>query len=112
MLQPMTDREMELTVKNILSACRDIRKLNKRGYNFLYLASGFIAHYNIFGFMDAYSEPGSLRRAILANRRANEWNNFSPADRDYTYYKAKAIVYDRLCRALVHNDAGQLCFAG
>lgn len=111
MLTPMTEKEINLTVKNVLSACRDIWKLNKRGYKLLYLASGFIAHYNLRGFQCTYETPWILRADILANWKNNQWLNFSPADRDYAYYRAKAVCYDRVCQALKTMDGAQYCFA-
>ena len=51
-LAPLTERQKVLIVSNVVKACKDITLLNKTGYNFLYLASGFIAHYNLHGFID------------------------------------------------------------
>lgn len=98
-LQPMTQKEQDLTVKNVLAACKDITKLNKRGYNFLYLASGFIAHYNIQGFKDYYTD-NSLVQDILGHASYNQWRNFGPDERDYDYYMAKRRVYNRIVEAL------------
>jgi hypothetical protein len=98
-LGPMTLKEQDLTVKNVLAACKDITKLNKRGYNFLYLANGFIAHYNIHGFKDYYTE-NSLVQDIKDQQVYNQWRNFGPAERDYDYYQAKRRVYNRIVEAL------------
>ena len=98
-MEPMTEREKELTVKNIVSACKDINKLNKRGYNFLYLASGFIGHYNIHGFRDYYGYH-NLGYDILKYFYSNQWDNFRPGERDYDYYMAKKDVYNRVCEKL------------
>ena len=57
MLKPLTEKQEDSIVNNICAACKDINKLAKRGYNYIYLASGFIAHYNRFGFMQHYSGP-------------------------------------------------------
>lgn len=99
MLTPMTLKEQDLTVKNVLAACKDINKLNSRGYKFLHLANGFIAHYNIHGFKDFYSEF-SLTKDIIDNATHNQWRNFTPADRDYDYQMAKKAVYNRILEAL------------
>lgn len=99
MLVPMTEKEKQLTVKNVLMATKDITKLNKRGYQFLNLASGFIAHYNLYGFIDYYSD-NSLVRDIKANREMNQWNNFRPGERDYEYNMAKKDVYNRILAAI------------
>lgn len=95
MLTPMTEREQALTIKNVVAACKDITKLNKRGYNFLYLCSGFIAHYNLYGFINTYQYQ-SLKDAILRNVHNNQWSNFRPGEENYDYYKAKAKVYNEI----------------
>ena len=94
-----TEKEKSLIIKNVLAACRDITKLNKRGYNFLYLANGFIAHYNLQGFIDYYTDK-SLKADILQNQAFNQWRNFSAADRDFDYYMAKKQVYNAICDGL------------
>lgn len=76
MLTPITDREKSLIVKNVVAACKDIHKLNKRGYGFLYVASGFIAHYNLGGFIDYYTRH-SLADDIANNSATNQWGGIS-----------------------------------
>jgi len=102
-MEALTIKEQELIYKNVIKACEDISKLNKRGYNYLYLCSGFIAHYNIHGFksnFDIVDFGYNLSDAILANESSNQWNNFREEDRDYQYYKSKANVYKRICSTL------------
>jgi hypothetical protein len=108
MIEPLTEREQTLTVTNVLRACQDIEALNRRGYNFLYLASGFIAHYDINGFK-AYYSSHSLEADILANARANNWLNFSPEDENYAYYMSKRAVYQRILAGI--NYASQREYA-
>ena len=96
MLKPLTAQQQKNIVRNVLAACRDIEKLNGTGYNFLYLAAGFIAHYDINGFKAYYSEPGSLQRDIEANARANQWHNFRPGERDADYYHSKRDTYNQI----------------
>ncbi len=98
-LTPLTERQQTLIVNNVLRACKDITKLNKTGYNFLYLASGFIAHYNMYGFIDHYSRY-SLVENILRNTNANMWNNFRKGDQNYDYYMSKAAVYKKILAGL------------
>lgn len=95
----LTDKEKSLIVNNVLSACNDINKLNKRGYNFLYLASGFIAHYNLQGFIDYYQD-NNLINDILNNKKFNQWNNFNSSDKNYDYYMSKKQVYNAICESL------------
>jgi hypothetical protein len=99
-IQPITDKEKELIYKNVVAACRDISKLNKRGYGFLYLASGFIAHFNLDGFREAFGNGDALRRAILANQDNNQWRNFRIGEQNAEYYFSKRDVYNRICAAL------------
>jgi hypothetical protein len=102
-MTPLTDIQQTRIVNNVIAACRDITKLNKTGYDFLYLASGFIAHYDINGFKAHYSEPGSLQRDIEDNARSNQWHNFRKGERDADYYHSKRDTYNailgRFCAA-------------
>lgn len=99
MIPAITEKQKSLIVNNIVKACDDIHKLNGTGYKYIYLASGFIAHYNIQGFKTNYDlvDCGySLADDILANAAANRWDNFNPGDDNYEYYKSKADVYKRI----------------
>jgi hypothetical protein len=100
-MEAITEKDKMLTVKNILAACKDITKLNKRGYNYLYLANGFIAHYNLHGFIDYYSSA-NLADDILEHASANKWSNFTEGDRHFDYYKSKADVYARIVEGLTN----------
>ena len=99
MIEALTLKEQELIFKNVIKACSDIDKLNSRGYEYLYLCSGFIAHYNVHGFKNHYS-GAHLAKDILNNEGSNKWLNFSEGDKDYHYYKSKAAVYSRICNRL------------
>jgi hypothetical protein len=92
-----------LIVNNIVKACTDIEYLNTTGYKFIYLASGFIAHYNLNGFKAYYSDH-SLKRDIELNAKSNMWNNFIPSDRNYDYYMSKKDIYQRILGQLVAKD--------
>lgn len=99
-LSPLTPAQQKSIVRNLVQACTNIRRLNSTGYKFIHLAGGFMAHYNLFGFMDAYSEPGALERDIRANASMNQWHNFRPGDRGYEYYQSKRMVYNAVLAAL------------
>ena len=99
MLTPMTTKEQDLTVKAVVSACKDINKLNKRAYNFLNLCCGFIAHYDKFGFIAHYSD-GSLVDDIKANASMNQYRNFHEGDAYYDYMMVKKSVYNRILEQL------------
>jgi hypothetical protein len=99
-LSPLTPAQQKNIVRNLVQACQSIRKLNSTGYKFIHLASGFIAHNNLYGFMNAYSEPGALEKAIRANGWCNQWLNFRPGDRGYEYYQTKRMLYNAVLDAL------------
>lgn len=99
-LQPLSKSQQANIVRNVLAACRDINRLNRTGYNFLSLANGFIAHYNLGGFQSYYSD-GSLARDILDNYRINQWSNFRPGDSNFAYYMSKRDVYDAIVEGLL-----------
>ena len=103
-MTPMTQREKELTSKNVLAACKDINKLNKRGYNFLYLANGFIAHYDIEGFKAYYSEH-SLQDDIERYAKQNQWANFRKGETNAGYYHSKRDCYNMILGGLVARQA-------
>lgn len=107
MIQPYTEKQKSLIVNNIVKACDDIEKLNGTGYKYIYLASGFIAHYNIQGFKSNYDlmDCGyNLADDILANESANKFNNFKPGDDNYLYYKSREDIYQRIC-SKIRNKA-------
>ena len=95
----MDEKQKTRVVNNVLAACRDITLLRKSGYDFLYLCNGFIAHYNIHGFIDYYSTC-SLRDDILRNEFSNQYGNFRPGEDMYEYYMSKKDVYRRIVAAL------------
>lgn len=103
MLEPLTQRQQDMIVKNVLKACDDIYALSRTGYKYLYLCSGFIAHYNHHGFM-AYYDSHNLEQDILRNARQNMWSNFQPSDENYAYYQSKAAVYKRLLAGIIQME--------
>ncbi len=94
-LAPLTERQKTLIVSNVVKACKNIDNLNKTGYKYLYLCSGFIAHYDLYGFIASYTSE-TLKRDILSYAGQNQWKNFRPGERDYDYYMSKADVYNRI----------------
>lgn len=93
-------------VNNIVAACDDIEKLNKQGYDFLNLCSGFIAHYNLNGFKSYYSDA-SLEQDIVFNAKANQWKNFTPGDQYYDYMMQKRETYNMILGALAAKEYKQ-----
>lgn len=99
-MTPLTTRQKALIVSNIVKAVKNIDNLNKTGYNFIYQCSGFIAHYDMYGFIASYTGE-SLKQDILSYASQNQWRNFRPGERDYEYYKAKADVYNEIVSQIV-----------
>jgi hypothetical protein len=99
-LAPLTERQKTLIVSNVVKACKNIDNLNKTGYKYLYLCSGFIAHYNLYGFIASYTGE-TLKRDILSYAGQNQWKNFRPGERDYDYYMSKADVYNRILAQII-----------
>ncbi len=100
MLVALTERQKTLIVNNVVKAVKNIDNLNKTGYNFLYLASGFIAHYNLYGFIASYTGK-SLKQDIISYAGQNQWKNFRPGESNYDYYMSKADVYNRILAEIV-----------
>ena len=98
-----THKQKTLIVNNIVNSCKNIDKLNNTGYNFIRLASGFIAHYDLRGFKAFYSEY-SLKDDIINNSRVNQWNNFKPDDDHYEYYMDKKDIYKRIVSAILYSE--------
>lgn len=94
-MKPITPRQKSLILSSFkrVFATGEIENLTNTAYKYIYLASGFIAHYNLYGFRDAYRDVSQLKENILANAPSNAWRNFTPSDKDYDYYMAKADVY-------------------
>ena len=100
-----------LQVKRIVNSFNKVFKtgeidnLNKQAYDFINLSSGFIAHYNLFGFRDYYSNVELFKRDILDHRPYNQWRNFGPSDRDYDYYMQKREIYNQICDLILKRQS-------
>ena len=101
-IAPLTSRQIAMIVGNIrkVMTTRNSKNLSKQAYNFLYLSSGFIAHYNLYGFQFEYAETTKLAADILNNKANNQWGNFRPGERDYEYNMAKKDCYNAICKML------------
>jgi hypothetical protein len=86
-----------------ISAANNIEALTDKAYRFLNLSNGFIAHYDRFGFMDNYREPGSLKKDILDYQNQNQWGNFRLGERGHEYYMQKKNIYNAVCDCLKNN---------
>lgn len=103
-------KTQSLIIKNVIAACGNIDKLNKRGYDFLYLCSGFIAHYDIEGFKDYYRDH-SLIDDIEANYAQNQWRNYREGERFADYYHSKRDIYNAILGNLLAVDVTRKAFA-
>jgi len=97
-MEPLTVKQQQLISKNVIAACKDIRKLNGTGYRFMYLAGGFIAHYNLAGFKAEYSD-GTLSQDIKACAHMNRYDNFRTGA-DAAYYHSKRDTYNAILKGL------------
>lgn len=108
-MTPLTQRQKQLIAKNVLAACKDINKLNKTGYDFINIASGFIAHYDINGFKAYYSEH-SLQDDIERYARQNQYSNFRKGEGYYDYYMAKRDCYNMILGGIVAEETSAMRF--
>jgi hypothetical protein len=99
-----------LIIKNVIAACGNIEKLNKRGYDFLYLCSGFIAHYDIEGFKEYYRD-NSLVADIEANYAQNQWRNFKEGEKHAAYYHSKRDIYNAILGNLLAVEETRKAFS-
>jgi hypothetical protein len=100
-----TEAEIKAILKSIREVFeyRNIEYLTKSAYGYLYLCSGFIAHYNLNGFRDAYRNIETLREALFSNEPMNQWRNFLPEDHDYEYMMQKRNIYNRIVAIAEEN---------
>jgi hypothetical protein len=94
-MEAINTKTQALIIKNIVAACGNIEKLNKRGYDFLKGCAGFIAHYDLEGFKDYYRD-NSLVADIEANYAQNQWRNFKEGERFADFYHSKRDIYNAI----------------
>lgn len=94
-MDAINQKNQALIIKNVLAACGNIEKLNKRGYDFLYQCSGFIAHYDLEGFKEYYRD-NSLVADLEANYLQNQWRNYRTGERFAEYYHSKREIYNAI----------------
>jgi hypothetical protein len=102
-LEPVSSEEEARIIRDCIKGANNINQLTDKAYKFLYLSSGFIAHYDREGFKSNYREPGSLKAEILNYQPHNQWGNFTPRDADYEYYMQKKRIYNGICEGLKNN---------
>lgn len=104
-LTPLSKEKKNRILRNIglVFLMQDITLLDKYGYKFIHICSGFIAHYNRTGFIAHYGNSKNLAADILRNQASNQWNNFSPSDKDYEYMMQKKEMYNLICEYAKQN---------
>lgn len=97
----------KLIINNIKKIIKtgNIEHLNSQTYNFLYLTSGFIAHYNLLGFRDYYSNVNSLIDDLKCStdiKYPDYWLEefFQKQENMADYYKSKTATYRELAELL------------
>ena len=100
-LIPISEIKANLIVNNLIKAStEDLNALTDDAYRFIHIASGFIAHYNKYGFIEEYSIAENLGDDILKYRDDNQHHNFTPGERDYEYMFQKQNIYNRVCEGI------------
>ena len=109
-MEAINTKTQALIIKNIVAACGNIEKLNKRGYDFLNGCSGFIAHYDLEGFKDYYRD-NSLVSDLEANYAQNQWRNYREGERFADYYHSKRDIYNAILGNLLAVEETKRAFA-
>ena len=101
MLIPLTEMQQTRIVNNIRNVLetKDIENLSKQSYYYISVCSGFIAHYDLYGFRDYYYDTDQLARDIVDN---DGWNsdrsNFMKGDKYFEYQHTNGKVYKQLVK--------------
>lgn len=109
-MEAINTKTQALIIKNVLAACGNIEKLNKRGYDFLNGCSGFIAHYDLEGFKDYYRD-NSLVADLEANYLQNQWRNYRTGERFADYYHSKRDIYNAILGNLLAVEMTRSAFS-
>jgi hypothetical protein len=102
-LEPFSAEEEQKIIRDCVKAANNIEDMTDRAYRYLYLSSGFIAHYDKGGFKEYYCEPGSLKKDILEYQWDNQYFNFSTRDEGYEYYMQHKKIYNTICDCIKNN---------
>lgn len=94
----LTPNQVTRIVNNVSNVINsgDITKLTKQSYRFLMLCSGFIAHYDIYGFQDVYQDTQELKADLLTFKENNQWKNFRVGEKNAEYYHQKRDIYNAI----------------
>lgn len=69
-LNPLTEKQSTNIANNIVKCIKNnnINLLTKASYNFISISPGFIAHYDLQGFKDEYSNVHDFYNDIMDNK--------------------------------------------
>ena len=86
--KPYNDKAL---IKNIdlVFKTGDIEKLSKSAYNFINTQSGFIAHYDLYGFKDYYQDLRDFTAALLSSFTEHDANR-DETDGDFIKWYGQA----------------------
>jgi hypothetical protein len=101
MLHSLDPERASRIIGNLLDACRDITRLSLEAYRWINLRAGFIAHFDLDGFIEEYQTCQNLRENILANQIHNTSCKRSGKDRDYPYYLQQCEMYQQIVERLL-----------
>ena len=101
MIHPLDPEKVSRILNNVLAACRDISCISVEAYRWLHLRAGFIAHFDLDGFIEEYQSGQNLRDNILANQIHNTCCNRIKKDKDYPYYLQQCEMYQQLVERLL-----------
>ena len=94
--KPVNDKAIVSNIELVFKT-GDISKLNKPTYEFVMNMSGFIAHYNLYGFQEYYTDLRDFSRDLLdacteyeANRDETDRDFVKWYGQDYCSSKARA----------------------
>ena len=103
MLHPHTSEKVARIINNVLAACKEITHLSMESYRWLHLKAGFVAHFDLEGFIEEYQTCQNLRDNILVNQIHNTSCNRSKKDSEYPYYLQQSEMYNQIVKSLIAN---------
>lgn len=101
-LTPISKKQSTTIANNIVKCIKtnNMDHLTSAAYKFISICGGFIAHYNLQGFKDYYSNNIMGFYNDILDNKTNCWTNYRDTDKDYAYYKSKSDTYQLICDKL------------